>query len=128
MKSFHKADKLCRYLTELSCTPHMVFSGSKGFHVHLDIEDSERMVGFKMADWVEHKDPLKVIGKHYAETVVRLCNEAGVSYANEDRSPNFRQGIVRCPYSIHHKTGQIVWPLDGKNLADLRLHDNLSNY
>tara|TARA_S200002703_G_scaffold52259_1_gene45287 strand:+ start:2548 stop:3453 length:906 start_codon:yes stop_codon:yes gene_type:complete len=126
MKSFHKADKLARYLKSLGYAPMVVFSGSKGFHVHMTKEDSEKAVGFKLADWKHLTDPLKKIGKLYAEKVVKLCEEAEVSYANEDRSPNFRQGIVRCPYSIHPKTGQIVWPLNGANLRALRKHKELS--
>ena len=126
MKSFHKADQVSRYLHEQGCTPYMVFSGSKGFHIHLNREDSERLVGFKLSEYSNLKDPLKKIGQLYAQTVVDICKEAGISYDNEDRSPNFRQGIVRCPYSVHPKTGQIVFPLDAKNLADLRKHESLT--
>ena len=124
--AFKKADRLCRYLKTLDLTPYIVFSGSKGFHVHLGIEDSEKMVGFKLADFKHEKDPLKKIGKLYAAKVVELCNKASVSYADEDRSPNYRQGIIRCPYSIHPKTGQIVWLLDKKNLDTLRQYDSLT--
>lgn len=126
MKSFHKADQVARYLKSKGYTPHMVFSGSKGFHLHLGREDSEKLVGFKLAEWSHLADPLKKIGRLYAEKVVEICNAAGISYDNEDRSPNFRQGIVRCPYSIHPKTGQIVWPLDASNLKKLRPHKKLS--
>ena len=57
---------------------------------------------------------------------MELASEAGVNYTTEDRSSNFRQGIVRCPYSIHPKTGQIVWPLDMKSIEKLRSKDNLT--
>jgi len=126
LKSFHKADKVSRYLSKQGYTPFIVFSGSKGFHIHLGREDSEKLVGFKLADFADHADPLKKIGRLYADKVVEICSHAGISYDNEDRSPNFRQGIIRCPYSIHPKTGQIVWPLSVKNMRDLRKHDNLS--
>lgn len=126
MKSFHKADQVSRYLYSQGFTPFIVFSGSKGFHIHLNREESEELVGFKLADWKEEKDPLKKIGRLYADKVVEICAKAGISYDNEDRSPNFRQGIVRCPYSIHPKTGQVVWPLDGDNLRELRKYEELS--
>jgi hypothetical protein len=32
---------------------------------------------------------------------------------------------VRCPYTIHPKTGQIVWPLDMKDVERLRNKTNL---
>ena len=37
-----------------------------------------------------------------------------------DLSPNYRQGIVRCPYSIHEKSGQIVWPLSPTEVKNLQ--------
>lgn len=121
MVAFHRADKVAKYLTKvLKASCYMVFSGSKGFHVHVSPEDSLRLTGVNFADFKEMKDPLKKIGKIYANKVVEIADAAQVSYADEDRSSNFRQGIVRCPYSIHPKTGQIVWPLSSKNLNDLR--------
>lgn len=126
MVAFHRADQVSKYLYDNGYQPYMVFSGSKGFHIHLSIEDSRKLVGFDLADYRDLADPLKKIGRLYADKVVEICQKARVSYDNEDRSPNFRQGIVRCPYSIHPKTGQIVWPLDKKNLAELRKHDKLS--
>ena len=122
--AFERADKITKYITnELGAKCYMVFSGSKGFHVHVDMEDSLRITGVKFSDFKEEKDPLKKIGKIYADKVVEISEKADVSYANEDRSSNFRQGIVRCPYTIHPKTGQIVWPLDKKNLETLRQYD-----
>mgnify|MGYP003676045539 CR=1 FL=1 len=41
-------------------------------------------------------------------------------FRNDDLTPVERQGIIACPYSIHWKTGQIVWPLDARNLQAIR--------
>ena len=35
-----------------------------------------------------------------------------------------RQGLIRTPYSIHPKSGQIVWPMDAKDCERLRTMDN----
>ena len=37
-----------------------------------------------------------------------------------DQAPNHRQGIIRCPYAIHERSGQVVWPLDSHDLKLLR--------
>lgn len=125
--AFERADKVATHLTsEYGAECFVVFSGSKGFHVHVGLEDSRRLVGIDWEDYQDHKDPLKVIGQAHADKVVELASEAGVNYTTEDRSSNFRQGIVRCPYSIHPKTGQIVWPLDMKSIEKLRSKDNLT--
>ena len=70
MIAFHRADKVARYLTRvLKATCYMVFSGSKGFHVHVSPEDSLRLTGVNFKDFKEMKDPLKKIGKIYADKI-----------------------------------------------------------
>ena len=127
MIAFRKADKVARYLTErLNAETTIVFSGSKGFHVHVSVADSLRLTGVEFKDFKELRDPLKKIGQIYADKVVEIADTAGVNYATEDRSSNFRQGIVRCPYTIHPKTGQIVWPLSKGDIIQLRSKENLT--
>ena len=121
MNAFKKADAVATYLlSEYNVSGTIVFSGSKGFHVHVNPEDASMITEVVFADFVDLKDPLKKIGQIYADKVVEISTAAGASYASEDRSSNFRQGIVRCPYTIHPKTGQIVWPLDEKNVESVR--------
>lgn len=104
----------------LNCNPMMVFSGSKGFHVHVNPEEASILTDCTPSDFLEKKDPLRDLGKHYASVVEDIAKEATrVKFPIEDRSSNFRQGIVRCPYSIHPKTGQVVWPLDGRDLENI---------
>ena len=126
MVAFQKADMVARYLeNKLDAKVFMVFSGSKGFHVHVSVEDSLRITGVVFKEFKDKKDPLKTIGQIYADKVMEIASKAGVNYATEDRSSNFRQGIVRCPYSIHPKTGQVVWPLSEKNRQDLKVAKDL---
>ena len=128
MMAFKKADAVANYLLdEYGVSGTIVFSGSKGFHVHVSPEDASMITEVVFADFADLKDPLKKIGQIYADKVVEISTAAGASYATEDRSSNFRQGIVRCPYTIHPKTGQIVWPLDSKNIKSVRaLSDDAS--
>lgn len=119
MEAFRLADSLCRHLKGQGMSPMMVFSGNKGFHVWLDEDESFELTkkGFGDLDAGE-------LGHWYADTVQRVLKEA----TNEeldvaDLSPVQRQGLIRCPYSIHPKTGQIVYPLDGQNLAVIRQLD-----
>jgi hypothetical protein len=120
--AFKRAEDTARYLkNKYNATSYIVFSGSKGFHVHVGQEDTERITGKKPIDFIEHKDPLRQLGKHYAHVVEEIAQKAtGVKFPLADRSSNFRQGIVRCPYTIHPKTGQIVWPIAPKGLRKLR--------
>ena len=128
LEAFDKADKTAAFLKNvLKVKPYMIFSGSKGFHVHLDPEDAAKVAGCKPVDFIDKKDPLRDLGKVYAERVEEIARQAtGEKYPIADRSSNFRQGIVRCPYSIHPKTGQVVWPLDEANLIKLRSMDEAS--
>ena len=45
MKAFYQGEKVCTHLKGLGYEPMMVFSGSKGFHVWLNENDSTRFVG-----------------------------------------------------------------------------------
>jgi len=125
MQAFDKAERTAEFLSEtFDVTPRMVFSGSKGFHIHLDLEDSYKVGGLKPIDFIDDKDPLLKLGRHNGNLVQEIASAAcGERYPIADRSSNFRQGVVRCPYSIHPKTGQVVWPLDGADLLKVRSLD-----
>tara|TARA_B100000282_G_C31735355_1_gene493149 strand:+ start:300 stop:1220 length:921 start_codon:yes stop_codon:yes gene_type:complete len=122
MVALDRAVKTATYLRDdLDCSPMMVFSGSKGFHVHVNPEEASILTDCIPTDFIEKKDPLRDLGKHYASVVEQIAKDATrVKFPIEDRSSNFRQGIVRCPYSIHPKTGQVVWPLDNRDVENLQ--------
>lgn len=119
MKAFYQGEKVCAHLKGLGYEPMMVFSGSKGFHVWLNEKDSTRFVGCSFSDFKD--DRAKYLAKAYCEVVKDVFVEAtGEEFRGADLTPVERQGIIACPYSVHWKTGQIVWPLDERNLNTLR--------
>lgn len=96
---------------ELDLNPQLVFSGGKGFHVWLNHKQSALLAGtslHKLAD-AGDTDPLRTLGKIYAKKVKEITWEAtGEQHRALDLSPNYRQGVIRIPYSINRA---IVWPL-----------------
>jgi hypothetical protein len=122
MIAFDNAIKTANYLAdELSCSPMMVFSGSKGFHIHVNPDEASILAECTPQDFIEKKDPLRDLGKKYASVVETIAKSAtNMKFPIEDRSSNFRQGIVRCPYSIHPKTGQVVYPLDMRDIENIQ--------
>lgn len=121
MEAFELADGLCAYLDKQGFNPMMVFSGNKGFHVWLSHEESKTITNHDFSDFTNTKDNARELGHFYAETVQRLLKEAtGEELMVCDLSPVQRQGLIRCPYTIHPKTGQIVYPLNKANLDTLR--------
>ncbi len=119
MKAFYQGEKVCAHLKGLGFDPMMVFSGSKGFHVWLNEKQSKGMVGKQFSDFKE--DSAKFLAKAYCEVVKDVFVEATEEeFRGADLTPVERQGIIACPYSVHWRTGQIVWPLDERNLNSLR--------
>jgi DNA primase catalytic subunit len=100
----------------------MVFSGGKGFHIWLTEEDTISLTDYHISEVDDYPaDTLRQLSNIHRDWVKAISQEAlGRELPYLDESPNFRQGIVRCPYSIHHKSGQVVWPLDEKELNILR--------
>jgi len=37
-----------------------------------------------------------------------------------DMAPTHRMGLIRCPYSLHQKTGLPVWPLTSEEITTLQ--------
>ena len=127
MNAFKEADKLCLWLTNEGYSPMMVFSGGKGFHVWLNKEESLKLVGQTWTDVQHYKEPHKSLGHIYRDVLQDCMVKAtGHELRQDDNSPILAQGMIRCPYSIHPKTGQIVYPLDKENLEKLRKMDEKS--
>jgi len=119
MKAFYQGEKVCAHLKGLGYDPMMVFSGSKGFHVWLNENQSKGMVGKQFSTFSD--DNAKLLAKAYCEVVKDVFVKAtGEEFRGADLTPVERQGIIACPYSVHWKTGQIVWPLDERNLSSIR--------
>jgi len=117
-EAFDDADKVYTYLIEAKLSPTMVFSGRKGFHIWLNPEDSAKMAGVHLHDLAHKEDPLREIGRIYARVVADTTFAAtGNAHPSLDLSPNYRQGIIRIPYSVNQ---QIVWPLSIDEIASLK--------
>ena len=70
MNAFDKAEKTAKFLADnFEVSPRMVFSGSKGFHIHLDLEDSYKCGGKRPVDFIDQKDPLLKLGRHNGKQV-----------------------------------------------------------
>jgi hypothetical protein len=125
LQAFGWADELCVYLDNQGYSPKMVFSGNKGFHVWLDDDESMKLIDKTLADFKDSKDPMLEFGRHCAKVIQNTMEFAtGKPLEVCDLSPVRRQGLIRTPYSIHPKSGQIVWPLNGEDLNKLRNMDN----
>jgi len=121
INAFKVADKLCLWLSNEGYSPMMVFSGSKGFHVWLNEKESFSLVGKTWIDVQDEKQPHKALGHIYRDVLQdSMMKGTGHGLRQDDNSPILAQGMIRCPYSIHPKTGQIVYPLDKSNLDELR--------
>ena len=95
------------------------YSGSKGFHVWLNVTDSSRLAARRFSDF--KSDNAKFLAKVYCEIVKEVFTAAtGEEFRGADLTPVERQGIIACPYSVHWKTGQIVWPMDEDNFKAVR--------
>lgn len=119
-KAFEWAHAVYLYLQAKDLSPQMVFSGKKGFHIWLHHEESAYLVGTDLETLSkEVTDPLQVLGKLYADKVKEITfNATQVPHRILDLSPNYRQGVIRIPYSINSE-GQIVWPLSGQDIDNL---------
>lgn len=120
------AAELSKHVIMPDHAPRVVFSGGKGFHVWIRDEEAVRglcssLVG---AD-VTAMTPKKRAAAH-REVVKEISRRSiGREIPHLDQAPNHRQGIIRCPYAVHERTGQIVWPLDVDELERLRDGDGI---
>jgi len=126
--AFGIADEIAQFLEQKhGMHPQIVFSGSKGFHVWLHWSEAEQLVEKLSPHWKKtyatRNDPIKYRSKLYRSLVEYIGeNESGAEFQINylDLAPIQRSGIIRCPYSIHPKTGQIVWPLSASERDTLR--------
>jgi hypothetical protein len=107
--SFQDSYQVYNYLLDAGMHPTIVFSGRKGFHVWLNGDESAKMAGVHLHDLKDNDDPLRDLGRIYARVVADTTFAAtGNSHPSLDLSPNYRQGLIRLPYSVNQ---QVVWPL-----------------
>ena len=112
--SFQDSHEVYNYLIEAGMKPTIVFSGRKGFHVWLNGDDSAKMAGVHLHDLKDNEDPLRDLGRIYARVVADTTFAAtGNAHPSLDLSPNYRQGLIRLPYSTNQ---QVVWPLSDKEI------------
>lgn len=120
-QAFDTAQKIHNELSRRGFTPEMVFSGGKGFHIILGPEESSRAAGVTLSDLMSEPNPLKILGKRYRETVQAVATVAtGAAIYRYDMAPTHRMGLIRCPYSLHQKTGLPVWPLSDDEINKLQ--------
>ena len=117
---FDNALLVYNYLLELQCTPSFIFSGNKGFHIWVHPEDIQRLIPVDVMTKVHN---LQSWGRLLAGLVKEIVSDVlGSAHPIADLSPNYMQGMVRCPYSIHETSAQIVWPLDQEDIINLELN------
>lgn len=125
-KAFDDALAIYDYLRDQDINPSFIFSGNKGFHIWVHPEDIQKLIP---VDVMTKVHTLQSWGQLLAGLVREIVSEilgsthwlATPPPLNTDLSPNWMQGLVRCPYSIHEKSGQIVWPLDQEEITNLDL-------
>jgi len=91
------------------------FSGSKGFHVVVPWPESDKVL--KLG--VEGLTPLDRAAKRTWGIVKRTFRDAtGFEFREADLSPMRRQGIRRCPHSVHPKTNRVMTPLERRHIIN----------
>jgi len=117
---FDNALDIYNYLRDKDINPSFIFSGNKGFHIWVHPEDIQKLIPVEVMTKVH---TLQSWGRLLAGVVKEIVEEVlGSAHPIADLSPNYMQGMVRCPYSIHEKSGQIVWPLDQEEIINLDLN------
>lgn len=126
--AWNRAWSVYNYLrNQYAVQPSFIFSGNKGFHIWVHPEDLPKII----LEMAENSEFLKAFtnqtfGQLLARKVEEIVFEVtGSVQPLADLSPNYVQGMVRCPYSIHEKSGQVVWPLSQTDI--IKLEDSLFN-
>lgn len=124
LTAFSIAYDIAEFLKNQDVTPQIVFSGSKGFHVWLNPEDSKsysEKLNPDLWNLKDDPDPLQTVALVYKEVVSQVYEYIATEEISKlDLAPCQRQGIIRCPYSVHPKTAQVVWPLEDEEIKRLR--------
>ncbi len=93
----------------------MDYSGSKGFHVVVPWPEADKVL--KLGQ--EGLTPLQTAAKRTWGIVKKTFRDAtGHEFREADLSPMRRQGIRRCPHSVHPKTNRVMTPLARKHILD----------
>lgn len=107
------ASKIKKIFDEYSLPYYIIFSGSKGFHFHIDWADWSH-IALKQSsnpkDWAE-------MSKQVAKN---LTQKIGVNFGSEkeiDSIYDLRR-VLRVPYSVHPKTQFVALPLDDKQFNE----------
>ena len=101
------ASELTKHVAMPEHAPRVVFSGGKGFHVWIVDENAVQhlcrsLVGAEVSEMTAKKRAAA-----HREVIKEICQRAiGRSIHHLDQAPNHRQGIIRCPYAVHERTGQ----------------------
>ena len=91
------------------------FSGSKGFHVVVPWPEADKVL--KLG--VEGLTPLNRAAKRTWGIVKKTFRDAtGFEFREADLSPMRRQGIRRCPHSVHPKTNRVMTPLSRRHVLN----------
>jgi len=89
------------------------YSGSKGFHVVVAWEEAKKVLNMTEKDLT----PLQTCAKRTWGLVKKVFREAtGEDFREADLSPMRRQGIRRCPFSVHPKTHRVCYPLESRHV------------
>ena len=84
------------------------YSGSKGFHLVVAWEEAKKVLNMTQEDLT----PLQTCAKRTWGLVKKVFQDAtGEEFREADLSPMRRQGIRRCPFSVHPKTKRVCYPL-----------------
>ncbi len=120
--AWNRARSVYNYLrNEYSAQPSFIFSGNKGFHIWVHPEDIPKIIS-EITENSEFFNAFtnQTFGQLLARKVEEIVFEVtGSAQPVADLSPNYIQGMVRCPYSIHEKSGQVVWPLSQTDILML---------
>jgi hypothetical protein len=91
------------------------FSGSKGFHLVVPWPEADKVL--KLG--VEGLTPLNRAAKRTWGIVKKTFRDAtGFEFREADLSPMRRQGIRRCPHSVHPKTNRVMTPLSRRHILN----------
>ncbi len=91
------------------------YSGSKGFHLVVKWPEASKILGYGE----EGLSPLQTAAKRSWSAINKSFKDAtGHRFREADLSPMRRQGIRRCPFSVHPKTNRVMTPLERKHILN----------
>jgi len=113
-------------------TAWALFSGSGGFHTWTPWEELKRFY-LETENYQECKMSMAAVADFVVKFVSNVVTTAGAVVGKDkklflkdiaiDMSPNYKRGQIRCPYSLHPKTGNVVYPFTKKELDEFKPSD-----